>query len=740
MPRFTQAQVEKDESKLFAYREEHFKMAARVDISRLVFDKNFKRQMSNRQNIDRLERIMSTQGCHRLMEECHVPVLVSARDWGSRVRPRTADGQFQQLDVDIDYELRGLDHESLIIAARNRLRPSNQWWIVDVYVTEPMGSEQPLEKEFIRSLQERFPNDHRPSDGLIYQRIRYYEGYLDGPINTNAANQWWATLERVSGSKKSKYLRAFLKHPTLPQAFDELLPIAGIWEGMKIGVLHKLVAMRCDEPVLCYLAHIKRTFTNLVGHRYDLLAQLDGVTIQFLTSRVPKISARDLRFLEVRMLKEELFPDIDNAQDRVEIWERLKNIDYPIPTLETFFQDRLILEVGRSVLQRICIPDPQRKLTIDEELGEQYDTAVPVLASDRQYRIRSQLFEFWRFSFQYGFDMTNHQRRIPRTESRIQRTAVLGSTESQNTPDRMGLWQRLFWLASESRFRIPSVDGTSGRPAELPPLIPCDYPESFEEELPVERRCGRPYTDSVDADRFALSREALERPRAEFRVTSGFAQRSVFLAFFRYLKADSESRSFPEDSPENNNTSASEFLTGVSNPDEMIPSSFTAPQENTMPLPPVLATPQFDPILESPALDLQPTCFTMIFVLPGEPEKAAELPNDQSTLNTFFEDLRRQKFYIYSPDNPARGINERECYSIYFKNPLLKLHAEFLGEESFITILYQPEEESHGTIGRKRRRRDDFFGIGEAKRWLDERLNGLLSVNHASQFTIPPPH
>lgn len=140
MPRFTQAQVEDDESNLFAYREEHFKMAARVDISRLVFDKTFKRQMSNRLNINRLERILSTQGCHRLMEECHVPVLVSERDWGSRVRPRTVDGQFQQLDVDIDYELRGLDHESLIIAARNKLRPSSQWWIVDVYVTEPIGS------------------------------------------------------------------------------------------------------------------------------------------------------------------------------------------------------------------------------------------------------------------------------------------------------------------------------------------------------------------------------------------------------------------------------------------------------------------------------------------------------------------------------------------------------------------------------------------------------------------------
>ncbi|KAJ5865160.1 uncharacterized protein N7529_007076 [Penicillium soppii] len=50
MPRFTQAQLEDDEGKLFAYSEEHFKMAALIDISRLVLDKTFKRQMSNRHN------------------------------------------------------------------------------------------------------------------------------------------------------------------------------------------------------------------------------------------------------------------------------------------------------------------------------------------------------------------------------------------------------------------------------------------------------------------------------------------------------------------------------------------------------------------------------------------------------------------------------------------------------------------------------------------------------------------
>ncbi|CAG8175814.1 unnamed protein product [Penicillium salamii] len=96
---------------------------------------------------------------------------------------------------------------------------------MDVYVTEQT---ELLQEEFIRSLREHFPNDQTPPDGLIYQRIRSYKGYLDGPVNRTAANHWWAALERASGSKKEKYLQAFFKHPTLPQAFNKLLLIVGI--------------------------------------------------------------------------------------------------------------------------------------------------------------------------------------------------------------------------------------------------------------------------------------------------------------------------------------------------------------------------------------------------------------------------------------------------------------------------------------------------------------------------------
>ncbi|CAG7995617.1 unnamed protein product [Penicillium salamii] len=38
--------------------------------------------------------------------------------------------------MELDYRLCAYDHENLIIAARNFLGHDDQWWIVDVYLTD----------------------------------------------------------------------------------------------------------------------------------------------------------------------------------------------------------------------------------------------------------------------------------------------------------------------------------------------------------------------------------------------------------------------------------------------------------------------------------------------------------------------------------------------------------------------------------------------------------------------------
>ncbi|OQD77356.1 hypothetical protein PENANT_c111G02065 [Penicillium antarcticum] len=430
------------------------------------------------------------------------------------------------------------------------------------------------------------------------------------------------------------------------------------------------------------------------------------------------------------MSKDELFPDIEDAQDRSQVWERLKEIQYPIPTLETFFKDRHILEVGRSVLQQFCIPESHRRITIDEGLVEQYATSVPIMTSNLQNGIRGDIYDLWRFSFQYGFEMTGHKRRVPRTKPGTQRAAT--PAEEYHTPERQNLWQYLSWLTREKGFSTPLVYGLQPHPVELPPLIRCDYPANLEEELPVERRCGRPYTDSMEADLFALSREVLEQPWSSPRFTAGFARRSVFLAYFRYLKDDSGSQFVP--SVEINDTNPQE--PSLWNPDfhDMIQNTIIPPEGNEVNVFPVFSNPQFDPTLVAPAVDIEPSCFSMKFVIPGEPDKVVQLPNIQSALNKFFEGFSRNHFYIYSRDNPTRGINGRDCYSLYLGNQYLLLHAEYIGTDISQTVFHQPIDQEETRRSKKRRlNQNEQQQIVSAKEWLNRSLEELTQESSAYQ-------
>ena len=94
-----------------------------------------------------------------------------------------------------------------------------------------------------RALRESYNKEKFPSDGRIYQEIRFYQNCR----NKIAEDYWWAVLKSELRSRKADYLRN-LPEP-LTKALDALLPTKGLWAGMSIGVLHKVRAMRCDEVI-----------------------------------------------------------------------------------------------------------------------------------------------------------------------------------------------------------------------------------------------------------------------------------------------------------------------------------------------------------------------------------------------------------------------------------------------------------------------------------------------------------
>ncbi|KAJ6008998.1 hypothetical protein N7522_004014 [Penicillium canescens] len=418
-----QIDVEKVERKQFDYRDSCFKGPFLVHLCDLEFGQSKNRLIEDGHNVARLNQILSIQGCLRLSREFHVPVVIDAADWLTKVNsrePTLVRGlPMDQLEVRSDYTLPALDHENVIIAAREmfkELQIEDPWWVADVYITGANGDE-------------------------------------------------------------------------------------------------------------------------------DLLSLIDAGSVKFLKSKVPRISSQDLCDLESKNENKILFPFMGDYQRNM-IWENLKDIDFPIPTLETFFQDILYLDVGQCVMRQLCFVPPKGDNTIDMVLRSQCSGFTSGLLS-RSYWEQTvqneQLQDLWRFSFQYAFELTpkrDHHRRVPRKNKDKERAFSISANEELNGIPSLLLLRHFLLLARGYDFEVPLSEGDRLSEArELPRPHPCDFPPNLNDEVETGRRSGKPFTDSVHADRFALSRESLRQNWDFQRVSAGFVCRSVFRAFFSYLNA-----------------------------------------------------------------------------------------------------------------------------------------------------------------------------------------------------------
>jgi hypothetical protein len=95
------------------------------------------------------------------------------------------------------------------------------------------------------ALIDEYSNEKQPSDGEIYRKIRQYEQ----EHNARFQKRWWAKLS----DNKAKRLRQLSDNIELREAFNALLSIPGLWGGMSIGKLAKVMALDCDE-VICSIS------------------------------------------------------------------------------------------------------------------------------------------------------------------------------------------------------------------------------------------------------------------------------------------------------------------------------------------------------------------------------------------------------------------------------------------------------------------------------------------------------
>ena len=82
-------------------------------------------------------------------------------------------------------------------------------------------------------------NEDGPSDGEAYFKIRYYQFQRD----TKSEARWKACLR----GSRLKNLNQLLRDKELTAGFDALLDIPGVWDGMRLTTLPRVMAMGCKD-------------------------------------------------------------------------------------------------------------------------------------------------------------------------------------------------------------------------------------------------------------------------------------------------------------------------------------------------------------------------------------------------------------------------------------------------------------------------------------------------------------
>ncbi|KAF9883530.1 hypothetical protein FE257_003363 [Aspergillus nanangensis] len=323
---------------------------AKVHINQIEFDPPLPRDVDQK-NVNRLCEIFRKNRCRRLDVDNHVPATVSQHGLSLALQkanvPRssllTSDPQHLPLLGFSVGQLRALHGRHRVQAGAEMLPPADRWWTVDLYLDD-------LGEGLKTSLIEEYSNEKKPTDGEIYRKIRQYEG----EDNEVFRQRWFVRLSPSNQNRLDQLDNR--RNRRLRRAFDRLLAIPGLWpHGMRISMLHRLVATGCVEEILSYLDHIRDFWSSLVASSPLALKKIDADTIEALQLMAPGKCQTDARKARGLVLGGEIFAEFNDGERRI-IWDRMQSFDALIPSLYTFFEDFKYLESCSHCIKRLFGP------------------------------------------------------------------------------------------------------------------------------------------------------------------------------------------------------------------------------------------------------------------------------------------------------------------------------------------------------------------------------------------------
>ncbi|GBF59745.1 hypothetical protein TMEN_1898 [Trichophyton mentagrophytes] len=337
---------------VFLQTRKHFRGLAKVKLQHLNYGEGSKylRRELDPSNVARLVQIYKEQQCQRLLPGNYIRVLASRETLESAftlskldqrylIEASTQSTQPPFLDVPAEARLEVLTGHHRLLAAGEYLL--DRWWIAELY------EEDGLSHATLLALGEGDLNARGISSGEKFRNLRLCQKRGD----REAARAWSA---RLTKNELYTFNTIFVRIESLGDAFDELLPIPGLWPGLLTGSLHEFVYMRCPEELICCMTRIKDTWKSFLPDT-TLQSQATATTIQNLEGLFPKFSRDDRSCIKRMMDEYEIFPGLEDPEERATLLCRLQRTPVRIPSFFTFGLDCWYLR-SCSVLLRELLP------------------------------------------------------------------------------------------------------------------------------------------------------------------------------------------------------------------------------------------------------------------------------------------------------------------------------------------------------------------------------------------------
>ncbi|MCJ1349136.1 hypothetical protein MMC31_007372 [Peltigera leucophlebia] len=480
----------------------------------------------DKKNANRLKLVFKTEGkCRREEPQNFISAVIDQDDLNRAMAESEVsaarlldnrEGLAPRLDFPAGFSLNCFDGQDRIRAARDFLPSGDRWWTVQLFTPD-------TSEDLKLFLSEQYSNEQKPHPGKIYRKVRRYQ--IQG--NTDLELKW---TSRLSNHQQICLKRLFL-HKEITAAFDALLDIPGLWGGFMLSSLNKVLAMRCDELIIKYLANIKEVWSYLLGGDTHKMSLVDRATVEALELHAPRASSLDYEIITSKLRNRSIFSNFEDSE-RAEIERNVVLCtDCLIPSLFSFFRDVTYLQSLSNCLKWLTDLPPHATLfsAMSKKLtGEGKDILIQV--TETKFRTQSGSLEDrvdfgWRQLF--AFAMRYH-REIP-----FHKKVTLAKPQLLNNKRIVELYAEVAYQLGYRSDKITAAKKNSFHTSyESNVVKPTFVTDGCNE--PKKRRCGLPRLDAYRDHRESLYIDNLHSAIEETAegITPLFVQRSIYLNFF----------------------------------------------------------------------------------------------------------------------------------------------------------------------------------------------------------------